>query len=291
MKVFINDKLIPSSKASVSVFDRGILYGDGVFETMRSYDGMVFRLSAHLKRLKRSSSLISLKIPCGTRRLQEIIYGTLEVNRLRDAYIRVSVTRGEGPPGIDPSLCSSPNLIVITRQLTPIPDSKYGKGIRIIISGVRKNLKEAVDPRIKSLNFLNNILAKVEAVKAHAFEAVMLNDRGYVTEGTVSNIFMVKKGILITPSVDSGILDGITRQTVIGIAAGKRIRTIEKNITPEELLQADEVFLTNTILEIMPVRQANRSKFNSREITGILMDTFHKAVHREIRKFKKTGSA
>ncbi len=284
MKVFVNNKLVPSEKATVSVFDHGLLYGDGVFETLRSYNGIVFKLDAHLKRLKRSSSLIKLRVPYSLAKLKSIIYDTLKANDLSDAYIRVSFTRGEGPLGLDTSLCQKPNLIVITKQLTLYPDQLYKKGVKIIISETRRNLKEAINPEIKSLNFMNNILAKAEAIRRNAFEAIMLNHMDHVAEGTVSNIFMVKKGTLITPAVDSGILDGITRQTVLKISNSMEIKTIQKNIRLKELYNADEVFLTNTSLEVMPVRQLDKATYKKRDITDLVRAEYKKVVQREINR-------
>ncbi len=284
MKVFVNNKLVPSEKATVSVFDHGLLYGDGVFETLRSYNGVIFKLDAHLKRLKRSSSLIKLHLPYSRVKLRSIIYDTLRANNLSDAYIRVSVTRGEGPIGLDTSLCQEPNLIVITKRFTPYPDQLYKKGVKVIVSEIRRNLKEAINPEIKSLNFMNNILAKSEAIKRKAFEAIMLNYKGHVTEGTVSNIFMVKEGNVITPPIDSGILNGITRKTILHILKNMNIKTIQKNIRLKELYNADEVFLTNTSLEVMPVRQLDKARYKERDITNSVRIEFKKVVQKEINR-------
>jgi branched-chain amino acid aminotransferase len=284
MKVFVNNKIVPSEKARISVFDHGLLYGDGIFETLRSYNGVVFKLDAHLKRLRKSASLIRLSLPFTQKELGSIIYDTLKANKLSDAYIRISVTRGEGPIGLDTALCPEPNVIVMTKQLMPYPDQLYTGGVKVIVAKTKRNLKEALDPKIKSLNFLNNVLAKTEAVKRKAFEAIMLNHRDHVTEGTVSNIFMVKRGILMTPSVDSGILDGITRQTVIRIAQRMRIEPIQKNIRLKELYDAEEVFLTNTSLEVMPVRQLDNVLYKKRDITNIIRDEYNKVVQREIKR-------
>lgn len=282
MKVFVNNKMVPAEKAGISVFDHGLLYGDGVFETLRSYNCVVFKLDAHLKRLRKSASLIKLSLPYTQTELGSIIYDTLEANNLSDAYVRISVTRGEGPIGLDISLCRKPSVIVITNPLMPYPDHLYTTGVKVVVAKTRRNLKEALDPQIKSLNFLNNVVAKTEAVKRKAFEAIMLNHRGHVTEGTVSNIFMVKKGALMTPSVDSGILDGITRQIVIRIAQRLRIKTIQKSIHLKELYGAEEVFLTNTSLEVMPVRQLDNVAYKKRETTAMVRDEYKKVVRRAI---------
>jgi len=282
MKVYVNGRLVPEARAHISVLDHGFLYGDGIFETLRAYGGVVFRLKQHLQRLKRSASMIKLRIPWSPAELSEIIYKTIEANNLSDAYIRVTVTRGEGPPGLDPSLCPRPTLVVIARPLHRKPSSVYRRGVKVIVSSVRRNLREAVDPRIKSMNFLNNILAMAEAKRSRAHEAIMLNSKGYVTEGTVSNVFMVTGGRLVTPSVDSGILDGITRNVTIELARRLGIGVIEKKVALKEMFGAEEIFLTNTTLEIMPVRQVDAARKKRGPVTDRLMSAFKEMVEKEI---------
>ncbi|MGE5893160.1 MAG: aminotransferase class IV, partial [bacterium] len=198
--IWVNDRLVPEDQAVVSVFDHGFLYGDGVYETLLARSGVILHLPAHLARLKRSASLIGLRLPCDAARFKEIIYQSLDGNDLSEAYIRIMVSRGPGPIGIDPALCASPTLVVFVRPFVPYPDALYRRGVNVIIPSVRRNPRESINPEIKSLNFLNNILAKIEAKKKNAFDAVMLNIRGYVAEGTITNVFMVKKGVLMTPS-------------------------------------------------------------------------------------------
>jgi branched-chain amino acid aminotransferase len=218
MHVYLNGKIVPSKEALVSVFDHGFLYGDGIYETMRVYDRVPFMLDEHLRRLHRSASLIGLTIPLDTDGLKIAVYETLIANSLRNAYMRLTISRGQGEIGLDPDLCLHPTVAIIAQELREYPKAYYEKGISLIIPDTRRNLKEAVNPRIKSLNFLNNILAKIEAKKQGAYEAVMLNARGKLTEGTICNLFFYRDGVVCTPSVACGILDGITRGIVIELA-------------------------------------------------------------------------
>lgn len=253
MYIYLNNSFVPKEEAKVSVFDHGLMYGDGIFETLRSYNGTVFRIDSHIDRLFGSAEMIRLAIPKGKDELKDVIYQSLEINGLKDAYIRVSITRGEGEIGLDPDLCKEPTIIVISKPLTPYLEEIYRMGVRIIISAVRRMPPEALDPAIKSLNFLNNILAKISAKDKKAFDALMLNAQGYVTETTTANIFVVKKGLLITPPLSSGILKGITRSAIFLISRAIGIDLLEQDILPSDLYKADETFLTNTSLEIMPV--------------------------------------
>ncbi|MEK7280502.1 MAG: branched-chain-amino-acid transaminase [Nitrospirota bacterium] len=253
MYIYLNNSFVPKEEAKVSVFDHGLMYGDGIFETLRSYNGTVFRIDSHIDRLLASAEMIRLAIPKGKDELKDVIYQSLEINGLKDAYIRVSITRGEGEIGLDPDLCKEPTIIVISKPLTPYLEEIYRMGVRIIISAVRRMPPEALDPAIKSLNFLNNILARISAKDKKAFDGLMLNAQGYVTETTTANIFMVKKGLLITPPLSSGILKGITRSAIFLISRAIGIDLLEQDILPSDLYKADETFLTNTSLEIMPV--------------------------------------
>lgn len=246
MHVYLNGKIVPSKEAAVSVFDHGFLYGDGVYETMRVYDGVLFMLAEHIRRLYRSASSISLAIPLGMDSLKISLYETLIANSLRNAYVRLTVSRGEGPIGLDPGLCGNPTVVIIAQGLKEYPRSYYEKGISLIIAKTRRNLREAVDPSIKSLNFLNNILAKIEAGKKDAYEALMLNVNDKLTEGTVSNMFFCRDDVICTPSPGCGILDGITRGIVIDIARRDGLKVREGEFTREDIYSADEVFITNT---------------------------------------------
>jgi branched-chain amino acid aminotransferase len=285
MYVFLNGAIVPESEAKISVYDHGFLYGDGIYETMRSYEGVVFMLDRHLERLRRSASLIKLGLPEDAH-LKAAVLQALRANKLDDAYLRITVSRGKGPIGLDPGLCGEPTLIVFAEQFRPYPESLYREGVKLIIAGTRRNLVAAIDPKIKSLNFLNNILAKIEAKEKGAYEAVMLNGEGFITEGTVSNIFFVAGGALCTPSAESGILDGITRELVIGLALREGIEVREGKFRPEELLGASESFFTNTTSEVMPVSAVGEKKYRVGEITKRLRQRYRDYVEEYIRRNK-----
>lgn len=253
MYIYLNDGFVPRQEAKISVFDHGLMYGDGVFETLRSYNGNIFRLDDHLDRLFSSAKLINLAIPQKKGDLKEILNQSLRVNRLKEAYIRISVTRGEGDIGLDPDLCKNPTIIVISKPFVPYQEGLYGEGISLIVSMVRRIPQEALDPAIKSLNFLNNIMARIDSKKEQAFDALMLNMRGCVTETTTANIFMARGGDIITPPSSAGILKGVTRSTVIYLSQGIGIKVSEEDLLPSDLYMADEVFLTSTSMEVMPV--------------------------------------
>jgi len=253
MWIYLNDRFVPQEEAVVSVFDHGFLYGDGVYETMRSYQGRTLQLSEHLARLERSASRIHLDLPLSLVRLAELIRESLVRNRLQDAYLRVTVSRGAGEIGLEPSLCKTPTLVIIAKPFQPSPESLYTEGVTVSVVRTRRNLPEAVPPQIKSLNFLNNILAKIEATAAGAHEGIMLNQREELTEGTTSNLFLVQAGRLRTPSLDCGILDGITRGLVLRLAEELTIPTEETRLGVKDLYRAEECFLTNTTQELLPV--------------------------------------
>jgi len=250
--VFLNGQLVSDQEAKISVFDHGFLYGDGIFDTMRAYGGRVFRLGEHLDRLFANGAAIGLDLPWTRDYLSHAIQQTLEANKLAEAYIRLSVSRGPGPIGIDPGLCPRPTLVIMVKELS-LDEAIYQKGISAVILKTRRNLIEATDPRIKSFNFLNNILAKLELIKAGAKEGIMLNYQCWVAEATVSNVFIVKNGVLKTPAVGVGILPGIARQTVLELASAMKIASEEGFYPVDELYTADEVFLTNSISELTPV--------------------------------------
>ena len=255
MWVYLNDRFVPKEEAVVSVFDHGFLYGDGVFETMRAYQGRVLQLSEHLMRLGRSASSLQLPLPASPSHLAELVRASLTRNSLQEATVRVTVSRGEGDIGLDPALCKRPTLVIIAQPFQPYPPSLYEEGVSVIVVHTRRNLAEAVPPHVKSLNFLNNILAKMEAKAAGAYEGLLLNHAGAVTEGTTSNIFLVQRGRLRTPSLDCGILEGITRSLVLRLARELGIPSEERVVTVDDLFNADECFLTNTTQEILPVRE------------------------------------
>ena len=253
MKIYLDGKLVDKEKAVVSVFDHGLLYGDGVFEGIRTYDCLVFRLKEHIDRLYRSAAAIELEIPMAKDALAGAVVATLKANSLSNAYIRLVVTRGAGDLGLDPRKCKVPTVFIIADRIALYPQEYYRKGLSIITARTRRIDPKALDPRIKSLNYLNNILAKIEAIKAGTEEAIMLTYDGRVAECTGDNVFIVKKGELITPPVKVGALEGITRDAVIGIAAGQKMPFSEKPLVIEDIYSADEAFLTGTAAELIPV--------------------------------------
>jgi len=263
MKVYLNGRFVDQSKAVVSVFDHGLLYGDGVFEGIRSYDGLIFKLREHIDRLFESAHTIMLRIPMTKAALIDVVKASLRVNRLRDAYLRLVVTRGEGDLGLDPRKCGYPTVFVIADKIELYPKKLYAEGLALITVATQRNVTEALNPQIKSLNYLNNILAKIEAITAGYEEAIMLSHSGYVTECTGENIFLVsakggsasggKGRQLLTPPPYIGVLRGITRQTVMDLAVGRRLAVREELLTRHDLFNADEVFLTGTAAEIVPV--------------------------------------
>ncbi len=289
MYVYLNGKIVPSKEAVVSVFDHGFLYGDGVYETMRVYDGVIFMLDEHMRRLYRSASMIGLTIPLKVDSLKISLYETLIMNSLKNAYIRLTVSRGKGDIGLDPELCPEPTIVIIAQELKGYPRAYYEKGISLIIPETRRNLKEAINPRIKSLNFLNNILAKIEAGKKDAYEAVMLNAYGKLTEGTISNVFFYKDGILCTPSTECGILGGITRGIVIDLALRNGLNAKEGEFTKKDIYSAVEVFLTNTTFEVMPVSKVDDQIYAVGDITKLLHKAYRQEVNAYVANVKAEG--
>ena len=279
LKVYLNGKFIDKNKAKISVFDHGLLYGDGVFEGIRSYNRLVFKLSEHIDRLYRSAHAIKLKIPMGKSSLTKAVIATLKRNRLDDAYIRLVVTRGPGDLGLDPRKCKKGGVIfIITDKIMFYPKKFYEKGLHIVSAKARKNYKGAIDPNIKSLNYINNILAKIDGIKKDCPEAIMLTYDDYVAECTGDNIFIVKKGTLLTPPRDIA-LKGITQAAVIDIARKKKIRFKEKNMRLNEICTADECFLTGTAAEIIPVTRVDGRRIGNGKpgrITRELLEAFHK---------------
>ncbi len=281
MYIFLNKGLVPEDDARVSVLDRGFLYGDSVFETLRAYGGKPFRLHAHMERLVRSAGALEIEVPMSMEELRSAVYSTLEANSLKDAYIRVMVSRGTGPPGFDPTAETTPTVVVLARQINVYPDSMYTEGVKLMVSTIRRNPPEAMDPAIKSGNFLNNIRAKAQASRAGAFEAVMLNMHGLLAECTASNLFFARDNVLHTPSTRVGILDGITRGVIIHQARQMGVEVHEGEYALERLLEADEVFLTNTTTEVMPVRSVEGSGFRIGPLSRRLREAYHEAVRTE----------
>ena len=252
-KIFLDGKFVPQEEAKVSVFDHGLLYGDGVFEGIRAYDGIIFKLEEHLARLYGSAKTIMLDIPYDRDEMREIVRQSCIQNGLQDAYIRLVVSRGTGDLGLDPRKCGRATVIVIADKISLYPPELYEHGMSIGTGSIRRSRAEIINPQIKSLNYLNNILAKLEANQRGWGEVLMLSEEGFVAECSADNIFMVRGGVLMTPAPHLGILLGITRQTVMDLARQAGYQVVETTFTRHELWNADEAFLTGSAAEIVPV--------------------------------------
>ena len=282
LKIYINGKLYEKKDAKISVFDHGLLYGDGVFEGIRSYSRLVFKLKEHIERLFESAHTIMLEVPISRQQMVKAVVSALKANKLKDAYIRVVVTRGEGDLGLDPRKCKGAAcVIIITDKVAFYPEKFYKRGLEIITVPTVRNLPEALNPQIKSLNYLNNILAKIEANNCGYQEAIMLDSMGYVAECTGDNIFIVKREELYTPPQCMGTLRGITRDTILEIARKKRIAAHEHVLTRHEVYISDEAFLTGTAAEIIPVVKVDGRRIGDGrpgKTTLMLMKEFKKAT-------------
>ena len=279
MKIWLDGKLVDESEAKISVFDHGVLYGDGVFEGIRFYNGRVFRLEEHVRRLFDSSRAIILDLPWTQEEVCRFTCETVAANGLTDGYIRLVVTRGPGELGLNPYLCPRPSMFIIASSIKLYPDEYYQNGLSIITCATRRPAPGALMPQVKSLNYLNNIMAKVEAIQANALEAVMLNEQGFVAECTGDNLFLVKNGELHTPLISDGALDGITRAVIIEIAGELGIPVIERSLTRYDIFTADECFLTGTAAEVIPVVSLDRRTIGSGKpgaLTNRFLDAFHK---------------
>jgi len=282
--VYFDGELIPKEEAKVSVYDHGLLYGDGVFEGIRSYSDRVFRLDQHLDRLYASAEAIALKIPLSKEEMKEAVLKTLRANKLKDAYIRLVVSRGIGDLGLDPRKCPKPTVFIITDKIKLYPEEFYKNGLEVIVTKTKRNIKEALNPEIKSLNYLNNILARIEVNRAGMAEGIMTNVEGYVAEATADNIFIIKNKEAITPPTEMGALRGITRGTVLEIAESLGIKTHELPFTVKELYEADECFLTGTAAEVISVVRVDGKDIGNGkpgEITLKLREEFKKLTQRE----------
>lgn len=253
MKIYIDGKYYGERDAKISVFDHGLLYGDGIFEGIRAYNGRVFRLKEHIDRLFQSAKAILLTIPISHAEIMKAVVQTCRQNKIRDGYIRLVVTRGIGTLGLNPNRCKNPSVIIIADKIQLYPAELYVRGLEIVTVPTTRNLHNSVNPAIKSLNYLNNILAKIEANNAGCEEAIMLNSEGFVAECTGDNIFIVREGRMYTPPLSAGALYGITRGAVIELATESGIRVSEPNLTRYDLFNADECFLTGTGAELIPV--------------------------------------
>ncbi|HEY8240466.1 MAG TPA: branched-chain-amino-acid transaminase [Kiritimatiellia bacterium] len=281
MKIYLNGKLVPEKQAKVSVFDHGLLYGDGVFEGIRAYNGRVFMLDEHIDRLFRSAQAIALKVPMTKAALARAVVATCHANRIKDGYVRLVVTRGVGTLGLNPYTCKKPQVIIIAAGIQLYPESLYATGMAVVTVGTIRNHTEAVNPRIKSLNYLNNVLAKIEAINAGVSECVLLNPQGYVAEASGDNIFVLHDRTLITPPSWCGALEGITRQVVMEIAPEAGLTVKEDVLTRYDLYTADEMFLTGTAAEIISVVDVDRRKIGSGKpgpYTKRLSEAFHRLV-------------
>ena len=261
MWVFLNDRFVPKEQAVVSVFDHGFLYGDGVYETLRSYGSRIFMRDQHLARLRRSAEAIGLTIPIPDAQWPDLLHEAMRRNEVGndhvDAYLRITISRGAGEIGLDPALCPRSTVVIMTKPLHPSPSSLSRDGVTLTVANTRRNLPEALSPHIKSTNFLNNILAKRESIAAGTFDSLFLNWREELTECTISNLFFISNGTVHTPSLDCGILDGITRAIVMTLAEEEGLPIQEGHYHLADLRQADECFLTNTSMEVMPVSRVD----------------------------------
>ncbi len=284
MKIYLNDKLVDREDAKVSVFDHGLLYGDGIFEGIRLYDGCVFKLDEHLERLEYSAKAIMLQMPWSREEIAEAVCETCRANGLKDGYIRLVVTRGVGSLGLSIKNCDKPQLIIIADTIQLYPKEFYENGLKIITVPTRRSNPAALPPTVKSLNYLNNILAKIEAQHLGYHEAIMLNDQGYIAECTGDNVFVVHKGELITPAASAGALRGITRDTALEIAEELGIPWREANLTRYDIWVADELFLTGTAAEIVPIVEVDARPIGNGKpgpITGRFLEVFRRIVSKQ----------
>ncbi len=253
LKIWLDDKLVDEADAKITVFDHGLLYGDGVFEGIRVYNSRIFELEAHIKRLYESAKAIRLDIPMSGDKLISAVEKTAEANNVIDGYIRLVVTRGTGTLGLNPFVCESGRLFIIADNIQLYPEELYEKGMKVISATTVRNHPLAIPPQVKSLNYLNNILAKIEALDNNVPESIMYNHEGYVAEATGDNVFIVKDGVIYTPPVEAGALEGITRGIVIRLAKEAKLEVVEKNLTRFDLYVSDEFFLTGTAAEVIGI--------------------------------------
>jgi len=282
LKIWLDNGLVDEADAKISVFDHGLLYGDGVFEGIRVYNGKVFELKAHLRRLYESAKVIRLNIPMNETQLIKAIGKTVEANGVIDGYIRLVVTRGVGTLGLNPFVCDGSKLYIIADNIQLYPEELYEKGMKVISATTIRNHPLAIPPQVKSLNYLNNILAKIEALDNNVPEAIMYNHQGYVAEATGDTVFIVRNGIIFTPPIEAGALEGITRRVVIGLARKEKIEVGEKNLTRCDLYICDEFFLTGTAAEVIGVVEIDGRIIGNGEpgpVTKLLRKKFFKYAH------------
>jgi branched-chain amino acid aminotransferase len=281
LMIYIDGQYYPKSRAKISVYDHGFLYGDGVFEGIRAYNGTVFKLKEHIDRLYRSAHAITLNIPLSKEEMTRAVIGTLRKNKMKDSYIRLVVSRGIGDLGLDPRKCPKPSIVIITDTISIRAGNAKETGITAMFSWVRRNPVDATTQEIKSLNYLNSVLAKIEANAAGVDEALCLESNGYIAEGAGENIFIVKNGELFTPPAATGALAGITSEVISSVAAKMGIKLMVTNLTPFMVFSADEAFFTGTAMEVVPIREVNRRQIGTGKpgpITIKLMAEFQKII-------------
>lgn len=280
--IYLDGQLVSEAEAKISVFDHGLLYGDGVFEGIRFYNGRVFKLTEHLTRLYESAHSICLKIPLNFAELEQATLETIAANNLRDGYIRLLVTRGAGPLGLNPYQCPKPSVVVIASSIALYPQEKYDQGLTMITCATRRPSPAALSPQVKSLNYLNNIMAKIEAIQGGGEEGVMLNEQGYVAECTGDNLFILKRGEVLTPPISAGGLDGITRRVAIELLAGLNVPVREANLTRHDIFSAEECFLTGTAAEVIAAVALDRRLIGDGKpgpLTKKLVERFKALAH------------
>ncbi len=284
MKIYLDGEFVDKEDAKISVFDHGVLYGDGVFEGIRAYAGKVFRLEEHIKRLYESAHSLLLEIPMTQEEMIDVVHKSLEINNLTDAYIRLVVTRGVGDLGLDPRKCPKATVFCIAASIALYPKELYDTGLNVIIVSTPKQSPMALSPKVKSLNYLGNILAKIEGMSAGCMEVIMLNCEGYVAECSADNIFVVKDGAITTPPASAGILEGVTRGAVMDLAGELGIVLKEENLTRHDLYVADEIFITGTAAEVIAVVNIDRRVIGEGKpgaITGKMLEAYRKLTGQE----------
>jgi len=284
LKIWLNDKLVDQADAKISIFDHGLLYGDGVFEGIRVYDARVFELDAHIRRLYESARVIRLKIPMTKEDVINAVRSTVEANGVSDGYVRLVITRGVGTLGLNPFVCENGQLFIIADKIQLYPEELYEKGMKVISATTIRNHPLAIPPQVKSLNYLNSILAKIEALDNDVAEAIIYNHEGFVAEATADNVFIVKDGVILTSPVQAGALEGITRGIVIKLAKQENIEVVEKNLTRFDLYVCDEFFLTGTAAEVIGIVGIDgRTIGDGRpgSVTKLLREKFFEYAHRK----------
>lgn len=284
MKIWLDGKIVDESEAKISIFDHGLLYGDGVFEGIRIYSGRVFRLEEHIRRLFDSAKAILLNLPWTEEEVCQYTVDTVKANDLKDGYIRLVITRGAGNLGLNPYLCETPSMFIIAANISLYPQEHYENGLELITCGTRRPAPAALSPQVKSLNYLNNVMAKIECMQAGVMEGIMLNEQGYIAECTGDNVFLIRDGKITTPPVNDGSLDGITRQVIFELCASHGLEIRETSLTRYDVFVADEMFLTGTAAEVIPAVSLDQRKIGDGKpgpITLTLIEAFRKLANSE----------